>query len=222
VVPVVSRPRSYAVFDVPDGLVELDESRFPNLDQSYRLSDLVAFHRLVDGIPPVHTVLEGARALVVGAHRYAEVSRILGRDRMRIIVRGPLDPEALAAFAAQPGVDEVDVAELLRREAAEPVIDQWHLVCFGQSLSAAQQEQIRLRIVAAVGAGDRAPRPGTEEAGLFELDKLGFDPSRPSVRFVVRVLAEDQSWYGSMLAFLRKLGAEVAHVDTHQGCVLPE
>ena len=219
--PAVSSPRSYAVFDVPIGLVDLDEARLPTSEGYRRVSDLVALHRLADRIPPVHTVLTGGRAQVVGGHEYIQVARILGRERVRTIVRGPLDPQALAAFAAQPGVEEVDFDEVLRREAAEPIINQWHLICFKGSLSQEQREEIRRRIGDYFAGHAARVRLTAPDVGLFTIDHLGFDLARPSVHFTVRVLAEERSWYGDMLAFLRRLDAEVAPVDTHQGHVLP-
>jgi hypothetical protein len=192
------------IIEAPVGLVEVDEQRFPEQDESGVFEHLVYYLSRCEQFPAIAVRLEGGKLKLTGRHKYLRAAKRLGRERIRMVVSGA-SPQEFARLVEQPGVTRLSWAEIDRQDRARPLSDQWHVYYFRGPLEAHVVSRFRADVV------DRFFTFG-EGARCFAQD-----PAAGSIEFVAATPHEHRDWSSQLLGALIVFHSEVLAIDSYQG-----
>ena len=188
--------------ELPVSILELDESRFPDRDDSQILDHLVRYCARFDPLPAVTVTIEGEHATIVRGHKYLAAAHTLKRSRIRAVIGSPSTSEDVGAFLRRPDVTQLDWEAIERDEArvAEPMA--WHVLFFGHPLSQDQKSRF-------------AERMGT----IFHPAPLRVlhDDSGPSAEFRAKTPVNDHAWATRLLEVLGDFAREQESIVSYQG-----
>jgi len=195
---------STLLVEAPVASMQVDESRFPDRDDGLILDHLERTCSKGTQLPAVTVVVEGDTATVVRNHKYFEVARRLGRERMRAVVISSPAAIPVERFLARPDVTRLALEEIQRQEAIEASAQCWHVVYFVRPLSSDEQEDFSRRV-----AGLYAPH----DQGV----RIGFDDAGPLAEFAARTPSSDDGWMRRHLELFTEFSRERVKIVSLQG-----
>jgi hypothetical protein len=191
------------LIEIPPDLPVIDESRFPDRDQSFIFEHLQHYLSLFSPLPAIGIRVGPAGPLVTRGHKYLLAARALHRPSIRAVIQPGSDTAATADLLGQPDVTLLDWTEIDAAERAQPIADQWHLYFFERPLNEAEQRQFDEIVIGFLN-----------QAG-YEVQNLEHSGHR--AQFLVTVPAGDESWFGPYRAAAQRFSEETVPVVSFQG-----
>ncbi len=191
---------------IPIAAVSMDESIFPDRDDSYILEHLLQYCGKFEPLPAISIEVEGSNTRVIRGHQYLTVARMLGRQTIRAIVMSPPSSVDVKHLIARADVTVLDWEEIRAREAEERNPKGWHVYFFEHPLSADEK------------------RTFDEVVWKLFSDKniqMHHDDVRAMAEFEAHTPVTDEGWRGMSLAAFSRFDREQVPIVSYQGRRFP-
>ncbi|MBK8254386.1 MAG: hypothetical protein IPK82_17170 [Polyangiaceae bacterium] len=190
------------LLEVPVVTVSVDESRWPDRDETLIFEHLLRYCSKFDPLPAITIAFEDSSAVIVRGHKYLFAAKALGRGVIRAVVTGNPRKLELEKFLAHCGAKILDWDAIKQAEERQPVITGWHVFFFAQPLSS--DEKAAFDAVVASSFVNEGVRVTHDDAGPF-------------AEFQAATPATDSLWMASYFNALMAFSRERAAIVSYQG-----
>jgi hypothetical protein len=196
---------------LPPSQVVLDETRFPDDDDSWIYEHLLHYCSLFDPLPAITVFVEPDGPALTRGHKYLRIARELERPRIRAVIDPASDERAVSGLTRRPDVETLDWAEIDRRERATPVAEVWHVFYFERPLT----DEEKLRFTREVA--DFFEDLGWAARERARIGEVRHNDEERRAEFLARTPVADESWYAKYLATMTHFSREVVPIVSYQG-----
>ena len=193
------------ILEIPTSVPVLD-SRFVDHDESLVQEHLTYYCSKFEPLPAITIRARSDAAYVIRGHKYLVAARSLGRERMRAVIDSSSDPHAVERLTARADIRRLDLTEIEKEEARDPVPLAWHVVFFIRPLSSAERADFDQAIVRLLGG------PVV----------IAYDSSGVRAEFRVPTPVFDRDWATGFLAALSAFHREGVPIASYQGRSFPK